>query len=254
MKCQNCEDLQKKTVKNAQPPTCIRAIFGPFSSVFLVFLCIYIIPCIFVSRPTLLWCWCCRHATDDDKRDDLAWSRNLMVRPIDEAGGWRDEESIDTEIPYRTIIFGCMMRALPEKYFQKFIIWNFMMRDKISGHQVILCGIRRWHNWWLLVFLTISGLVQIYLATSDLIKPYPYYQKYSKTPSLSVEEHKKQRDDTLDQSVSFFFWYLYPLAFFCTVVNTFSISFWKQTLAQASSLTGGVLLKWIFNRRTMFFY
>ena len=140
-----------------------------------------------------------------------------MVRPIDEARGWRDEESIDTQIPYRTIIFGCDVRTARKIF--------FMMRNKISGHRVILCGILWWHNWWHLAFLTTSGPVQIFLATSDLIKPYPYFQKYSKTPSLSVEEHKKQRVDTLDQSVSFFFWYLYPFVFFALWLTPFLLVF-----------------------------
>ena len=113
--------------------------------------------------------------------------------------------------------FGCDVRTARKIF--------FMMRNKISGHRVILCGILWWHNGWLLAFLTISGLVQIYLAASDLIKPYPYYQKYSKTPSLSVEEHKKQRDDTLDQSVSFFFWYLYPFVFFALWLTPFLLVF-----------------------------
>ena len=49
-----------------------------------------------------------------------------MVRPIDEARGWRDEESIDTEIPYR--LFLDVLRALTKKYFQKF--HNMKLHDE----------------------------------------------------------------------------------------------------------------------------
>ena len=128
------------------------------------------------------------------------------------------------------IIFGYDARSARKISFKSFIIWDCMMRNKISGHRVILCGILWWHNWRHLAFLTTSGPVQIFLATSDLIKPYPYFQKYSKTPSLSVEEHKKQRGDTLDQSVSFFFWYLYPFVFSALWLTPFLLVFENSNL------------------------
>ena len=211
-----------KEVKNAQLAHVLGPIFGHYSSFcilhfFSVFICIYTLYFCFsadlilmlVLPPCYRW-WQTRRGGLKQK------SHGQTHRWGPGVAGWgiywyRDPISED--------FFLDVMCALPEKYFSwwetRFLVTEWYY----------ICGILWWHNGWLLAFLTISGLVQIYLAASDLIKPYPYYQKYSKTPSLSVEEHKKQRDDTLDQSVSFFFWYLYPFVFFSQRLTPFLLIF-----------------------------
>ena len=222
-----------KEVKNAQLAHVLGPIFGHYSSFcilhfFFVFFCIYTLYFCFSADPILMLVLPPCYRWWQTRRPGLKQkSHGQTHRWGPGVAGWgifwyRDPISDD--------YFWMWCAHCQKNMFKSFIIWNFKIRNKISGHRVILCGILWWHNWWHQAFLTTSGPVQIFLATSDLKKPYPYFQKYSKTPSLSVEEHKKQRGDTLDQSVSFFFWYLYPFAFFALWLTPFLLVFENSNL------------------------